>query len=97
MMLPDGFHWTIPPASDLVVELKYRPVGRELPLRDAVQLVPADPSGSRSVIPVVTGLNRVRLDAGQADYTEEDRFVLPEDFDVVAVCLGDATNADPCD
>ena len=85
MMLPDGFHWTIPPASDLVVELKYRPVGRELPLRDAVQLVPADPSGSRSVIPVVTGLNRVRLDAGQADYTEEDRFVLPEDFDVVAV------------
>ena len=85
MMLPDGFHWTIPPSSDLVVELKYRPVGRELPLQDAAQLIPADPIGSRSVVPVVTGLNRVKLDAGQANYTEEDRFVLPSDFDVVAV------------
>lgn len=85
LLLPEGFHWTVPPRSDLVIELKYGPRGRELPLDDSVHLVPADAATSRRVIPVVTGINRLKLDAGEADRIEEDRFFLPVAFDVVAV------------
>ena len=84
-MLPDGFHWSIPPNSDLVVELKYRPIGRERPLDETAYLVPASGEDSREIVAVVTGANRLQVVAGESNHVEVDRFTLPADFDVVAI------------
>ena len=85
LMLPDGFHWSIPPNSDLVVELKYRPIGRERPLDETAYLVPASGEDSREIVAVVTGANRLQVVAGESNHVEVDRFTLPADFDVVAI------------
>ena len=85
MLLPPGFHWSIPAHSDLVAEVKYRPLGRALPLGDQAYLVPADDVASREVIAVVTGVNRLKVPAGEKEHEAEDRFTLPAAFDVIAV------------
>lgn len=85
MMLPDGFHWTVPSNADIVADVRYRPIGREVRLQDEFFLVPSIEVDSREVIAVVTAVNRLKVPVGDSDHVAEDRFMLPAAMDVVAI------------
>ncbi|MBM43983.1 MAG: hypothetical protein CMJ36_03085 [Phycisphaerae bacterium] len=85
MLLPESFHWSLPADADLVADVRYRPIGREMPLQDSFHLFPTEDEDSREIIAVLTAVNRLKVPAGETQHIAEDRFTLPAAMDVVAI------------
>ena len=85
MMLPEGFHWSLPANADLVADVRYRPIGREVQLNDTIHLFPTEEEDSREIIAVLTAVNRLKVPVGETNHVAEDRFTLPAAMDVVAI------------
>ncbi len=100
MTLPDGYHFEVPPGSDLVMQVHFRPSGRPHTVQERVLLGLADEPDSRPVRTVVSMVRFVDVPVGET-VTIEDEFVLPEDVELVAltpramgVCTGLRSTAD---
>jgi hypothetical protein len=98
--LPQGYHWLIPPHSDLVMEVHFRPTGRPHELRESVGLVFATDEESRPVRSLLSMVRRVDIPAGESQRVA-DEYVIPEDVEAIGalpralgVCVSIRISAD---
>ena len=98
--LPEGFHWHVPAAADLIMEVHYRPSGRPHDLKDTLSLELAADEDSRPVRSLVSMIRKVDVPPHEAAECV-DEFVLPEDVTLVGltpramgVCTGMRIEAD---
>jgi tetratricopeptide (TPR) repeat protein len=84
-LLPKGLAWTLPPKSDLVVQMHMVPSGKAEVIRPSIGIYFTDDPPDR--IPVMMRLSNQRIDipAGEARYEVSDSFVLPVNVEVQAV------------
>lgn len=79
---PEGMPWRLDPGVDLVLELHLRPAGDEQVVQPEVGLFFTDAPPSRTPFGLQLGSYTIDIPPGQADYTIEDRYVLPVDVEV---------------
>jgi Flp pilus assembly protein TadD len=77
--------WRLERGSDLVVELHMIPSGKPERVGLSVGFYFSDQAPSVTSIDVKLGSKTIDIPAGQADYTIEDRFVLPVDADLLSI------------
>lgn len=82
LVLPDGYHWSIKPESDLLMQINFRPTGRIEFLDEEIHLWETDRSDSRPLRTLSTMVRRVDVPAGKS-VTIQDSRKLPVDVDLV--------------
>ena len=87
ILLPDGYHWEIPPQSDMVMQVHFRPTGRSVPLQDSLLLWLADDQTTSR--PVRTLLNMVwRVDVKADESTQlKESWLVPVDVDLLGFSI----------
>ncbi|MCH2132233.1 MAG: hypothetical protein MK116_00635 [Phycisphaerales bacterium] len=82
LALPPGFHWEVEPWSEAVMEVHYRPTGREQHLRESLDLWFTDDPASRPVRTMVSMVRQVSVDAEETQRVH-DTYTLPVDVDII--------------
>lgn len=82
--LPDGYHWEIPPRSDLVMEVHFRQTGRPHVLRESVEFVLAKGDDSKPIRTLLSMVRRVDVPAGESQLVT-DEYVIPEDVEAIGL------------
>jgi len=84
-MEPADRAWTLTKGSDLVVQMHLLPSGKPEVVRPSIGLFLSDTPPDHEPLPIRLESKTIDIPAGQADYTIEDRYVLPADVDVISV------------
>ena len=82
---PEDMSWVLPPAADLVLQLHLLPSGKPVEVQPTVGLYFADDPPRRTPFLVKLACQTMDVAPGVAEYTVEDRFVLPVAVQVLGI------------
>ncbi|MCC7042490.1 MAG: tetratricopeptide repeat protein [Acidobacteria bacterium] len=85
IVAPDRMPWRLDPNTDLVLELHLVPGDRPVDVLPAVALYFSDTPPDHVPVLFKMGSKAIDIPAGEANYTVEDRFVLPTDVDLLSL------------
>jgi mono/diheme cytochrome c family protein len=81
----EGAPWTLPPGSDLVIQLHMKPSGKPEPIQPEIGLYFTNQPPTQLLYKFLLGSKHIDIPPGEQAYVVEDSFRLPVDVQVTAL------------